>query len=120
VGTSCPCDPRKKLIELDFHSVLAITASFSDVFGGKRGVSREALRHVTRAYRIVNQKLQSHESLSDTTIATVITLALYQRVHHQQQTGLIHLYGLLRMIEMRGGIEVLQKQNRALAQKALR
>jgi hypothetical protein len=107
-------------MSLDFHSVLAITASFADVFGGRREVSREALGHLSEAYKMVNQKLQGPESVSDTTIATVITLAIYQRVHHQQQTGLIHFYGLLRMIELRGGIETVQKQNRALAQKALR
>jgi hypothetical protein len=69
---------------------------------------------------MVNQKLQSLESVSDTTIATVITLAIYQRVHHQHKTGLVHFHGLLRMIELRGGIEILEQENRALAQKALR
>lgn len=68
---------------------------------------------------MVNQMLSGPESVSDIAIATVTTLALYERAH-QQLTGLVHLDGLYRMIQLRGGIARLTKVNRCLAQKPWR
>ena len=68
----------------------------------------------------VNLKLSGPESVSDSAIAAVVTLAIYQQIHHLHSVGLIHLNGLYRMIELRGGIARLMKENRALALKPLR
>lgn len=45
---------------------------------------------------------------------------MYQQVHNQHSAGLVHLDGLFQMIQLRGGICRLLKENRALALKALR
>ncbi|KAF4927585.1 hypothetical protein CGCVW01_v002400 [Colletotrichum viniferum] len=59
-------------------------------------------------------------AISDSAIAAVVTLAIYQQIHQQHSTGLIHLRGLHRMIGLRGGIARLMKENRPLALKPLR
>ena len=69
---------------------------------------------------MVNLKLSGPESVSDSAIAAVITLTIYQQIHRLHSIGLIHLNGLYRMIQLRGGIARLVKENRALALKALR
>ena len=104
----------------DFHSTLAISASYVDFFERKPGISSKTLHHISQAYALVNLKLSGPESISDSAIAAVVTLAIYQQIHHLHSTGLIHLNGLYRMIQLRGGIARLMKENRALALKPLR
>jgi hypothetical protein len=99
---------------------LAISASYVDFFERKPGISPKALHHISQAYALVNLKLSGPESVSDSTIAAVISLAIYQQVHNLHSTGLVHLKGLYRMIQLRGGIARLMKENRALALKPLR
>lgn len=106
--------------EAYFHSTLAISASYVDFFERKPGISSKTLYHISKAYALVNLKLSGPESVSDSAIAAVITLAIYQQIHIQHATGLIHLSGLYRMIQLRGGISRLMKENRSLALKALR
>ena len=104
----------------DFHGTLAISASYVDFFERKPGISPKTLYYISQAYALVNLKLSGPESVSDSAIAAVITLTIYQQIHHLHSTGLIHLNGLYRMIQLRGGIARLMKENRALALKALR
>jgi hypothetical protein len=105
---------------LDFHCTLAISASYVDLFERKPGVSPKTLHHISQAYALVNLKLSGPESVSDSAITAVVSLAIYQQVHNLHSTGLIHLKGLYRMIQLRGGIARLMKENRALALKPLR
>lgn len=104
----------------DFHCTLAISASYVNFFERKPGISSKTLHHISQAYGLVNLKLSGPESVSDTAIAAVITLAIYQQVHRLHSTGMIHLRGLYRMIHVRGGIARLMRENRALALKSLR
>lgn len=108
------------LTTLDFHCTMAISASFVNFYERKSEVSSKTLYHTSTAYALVNQKLSGPESVSDSSIAAVISLAIYQQVHHQHATGMMHLNGLYRMIQLRGGIARLLRENRALAVKALR
>lgn len=104
----------------DFHSTLAISASYVDFFRRKPGISSKILHHISQAYVLVNIKLLGPLSVSDSAIAALVSLAIYQQVHHQPATGLVHLHGLYRMIQLRGGIARLMQENRALALKLLR
>lgn len=72
------------------------------------------------AYSLVNEKLSGPGATSDRAIAVVTALAIYQRLHHQQSTGMIHFDGLYRMIQLRGGITKLAAEHRSLAQKPWR
>lgn len=105
---------------IDFHCTMAISASYVDFSERKPGISPRSLYHVSKSYGLVNQKLSGPGYVSDSAIAAVVSLAIYQQIHHQHSTGLIHLNGLYRMIQLRGGIEKLLKENRALALKPLR
>ncbi|PWY83801.1 hypothetical protein BO94DRAFT_586850 [Aspergillus sclerotioniger CBS 115572] len=106
--------------EAYFHSTLAISASYVDFFQRKPAISSKTLHHISQAYALVNLKLSGPFSVSDRAIAAVVSLAIYQQVHHQPATGLVHLHGLYRMIQLRGGIARLMQENRALALKPLR
>lgn len=106
--------------DADFHSTLAISASYVDFFQRKPAISSKTLHHISQAYGLVNIKLSGPLSVSDSAIAAVVSLAIYQQVHHQPATGLVHLHGLYRMIQLRGGIARLMQENRALALKPLR
>ncbi|KAL4937878.1 hypothetical protein BDV06DRAFT_202107 [Aspergillus oleicola] len=106
--------------EAYFHSTLAISASYVDFVQRKPAISRKTLHHISQAYALVNVKLSGPLSVSDSAIAAVVSLAIYQQVHRQAETGLIHLHGLYRMIQLRGGIAQLMQENRALALKPLR
>ena len=107
-------------INADSHSTLAISASYVDFLARKAAVSSRTLHHISQAYALVNIKLSGPFSVSDSAIAAVVSLAIYQQVHHQPATGLVHLHGLYRMIELRGGIGRLMQENRPLAMKPLR
>lgn len=104
----------------DFHSTLAVSASYVDFFERKPTTSSKTLHHICQAYSLVNLKLSGPQAISDSAIAAVVTLAIYQQIHQQHSTGLVHLKGLHRMIELRGGITRLMKENRPLALKPLR
>ncbi|OQE19770.1 hypothetical protein PENFLA_c018G02359 [Penicillium flavigenum] len=106
--------------EAYFHNTLAIIASYVDFFQRRPAISRKTLHHISKAYALVNIKLSGPFSVSDSAIATVVSLAIYQQVHHQPEIGLVHLHGLYRMIQLRGGISKLMQENRALAMKPLR
>ncbi|KAL2272526.1 hypothetical protein FJTKL_06519 [Diaporthe vaccinii] len=86
----------------------------------KPGVSPKTLHHIAKAYELVNVKLSGPNSVSDSAIAAVVALVMYQQVHNQHSAGLVHLHGLFQMIQLRGGIFRLLRENRALALKALR
>jgi hypothetical protein len=104
----------------DLHCVLAISTSFSDHFGGTIETCSAALSHISEAYRLINERLSSDEQVSDISIAVVTVLAIYQRMHHQQYTGLVHFQGLRQMIQLRGGLARLAKEHPTLAQKPWR
>ncbi|KAH9907280.1 hypothetical protein F4778DRAFT_721253 [Xylariomycetidae sp. FL2044] len=104
----------------NFHGTLAISASYVDLFERKPRSSHNTLHHISRAYSLVNLKLSSPESVSDAAIAAVILIALYDQIHRQPSAGSIHLRGLYRMTQLRGGIQRLLQENRTLALKALR
>ncbi|KAL4867502.1 hypothetical protein BDV12DRAFT_120242 [Aspergillus spectabilis] len=106
--------------EAYFHSTLAISASYVDFVQRKPAISSKTLHHISQAYALVNNKLSGPFAASDSAIAAVVSLAIYQQVHCQPATGLIHLHGLYRMIQLRGGIAKLMQENRALALKPLR
>ncbi|KAF0326362.1 hypothetical protein GQ607_006262 [Colletotrichum asianum] len=106
--------------EAYFHSTLAVSASYVDFFERKPTTSSKTLHHICQAYSLVNLKLSGPHPISDSAIAAVVTLAIYQQIHQQHSTGLVHLKGLHRMIGLRGGIARLMKENRPLALKPLR
>ena len=104
----------------DFHCTMAISKSYVDRVDRSSALSSRTLYHITKAYGLVNSKLSSNDFISDKAIAAVVSLAIYQQIHHQYAVGLVHLHGLYRMIELRGGITQLVHENPALSMKPIR
>lgn len=80
----------------------------------------EGMHHLSHAFRLVNERLSGKDAVSDTTIAVVVIMSQYQRLQGQYRQGLVHLEGLQRMVELRGGISQLTTNKPGLAQKIFR
>lgn len=80
----------------------------------------QAIRHLSHTFRLVNERLSGNDAVSDTTIAVVVMMAQYERHSSQHSQGLVHLKGLQRIVELRGGISQLTKNKPSLAQKIFR
>ncbi|OAL56476.1 hypothetical protein IQ07DRAFT_8669 [Pyrenochaeta sp. DS3sAY3a] len=106
--------------EAYFHCLLAVSASFEDRLHGKIAFSPRSLHHISRAYRLLNDRLSGPDALSDQALAVVTLLTIYSYMHRHQSHGLTHFAGLCTMIRYRGGLAALAKQNIALAQKPWR
>ncbi|KAK9422873.1 hypothetical protein SUNI508_04540 [Seiridium unicorne] len=106
--------------EAYFHCTVALinAAADSTLIGGED--SAESMRHLTRTFRLVNQKLSGDEATADTTFAAVVAMTQYERMRGKHEQGLIHLNGLQRLTGMRGGIRQLARNHPALTQKMFR
>jgi hypothetical protein len=61
-----------------------------------------------------------NEATSDMTIAILVIMSQYERLQGQYARGYIHMQGLRRMVELRGGIKQLSRECRGVIQKVLR
>jgi hypothetical protein len=102
------------------HTFLAVAASFPKAFGNTPRVSRLSVEHVSAAYALINTRLSGGDACGNGAIAVVTILTIYHLLHHQLDVGIVHFHGLKRMVELRGGLAQLMKENRCLAQKPWR
>lgn len=79
-----------------------------------------AMRHVSRTFSLVNQKLAGQNAVTDLTIAVIVSMAQYEHHQNQYQQGSVHVQGLHRIAHLRGGIPQLIKNPTGLVQKVLR
>lgn len=77
-------------------------------------------RHLSKAFRLINERLSTNNAISDTTLAAVLMMAQYERQLGQHSESLVHMKGLRRMVELRGGIRQLTRINPRLTQKIFR
>lgn len=89
---------------LDFHIAQAISSVCVDSFLGCHQVSPLALSHLSRSFAIVTQRLTGDAGVSDSTIAVVAVLFMYETVQSHANRMKAHLDGLQQMVNMRGGI----------------
>ncbi|KAL4968554.1 uncharacterized protein BDV14DRAFT_196856 [Aspergillus stella-maris] len=81
----------------------------------------QAMHHIARTYRIIQQRLLGgKEATSDMTIAILVAMSQYERLQGQYERGYVHVQGLRRMIELRGGIRQFNRESAGVAQKVLR
>ncbi|KAF2812783.1 uncharacterized protein BDZ99DRAFT_555576 [Mytilinidion resinicola] len=106
-------------ISPDFHCVIAVSTTALNNLVIKQEDSTETMRHLSRMFRIVNERLSGSDTVSDTTIAVVLLLTQYERIQNQYYQGLVHLEGLHRMAELRGGICKLTRDAPTLAKKII-
>lgn len=104
----------------DFHCAVAVSVTALNNLVIKQEDPIVAMRHLSHAFRLINERLSGNDAVSDTTIAVVVIMAKYEDLQGQYHQGLVHLEGLQRMVQLRGGMSQLMKNMPALAQKILR
>lgn len=60
----------------------------------------DAIQHLNRTFRLVNDKLSGPEATDASTFAAVIAMTHWHRLRNDHQQGIIHLDGLERMAGM--------------------
>ncbi|KAL4739302.1 hypothetical protein BDV11DRAFT_170216 [Aspergillus similis] len=81
----------------------------------------QGMHHIARTYRIVQERLmREEEATSDMTIAILVVLSQYERLQSQYARGYVHVRGLRRMIELRGGIKQFDSECCGVIHKVLR
>lgn len=68
----------------------------------------KTLQHYSTALRLVQDRLQSSEALSDSTLRAVISLVIQDQLRQQCVNARDHLEGLRKMIALRGGLSTLE------------
>lgn len=74
-------------------------------------MSLEAIYHLGMAVRLVNQKLDTSEALSNSSISVVNFLLIREMYRGEHSSAMIHRNGLRKMIELRGGLAQLEEDH---------
>ncbi|KAI8949150.1 hypothetical protein F4801DRAFT_580693 [Xylaria longipes] len=108
--------------EAFFHCVVAMSVAAAVSLPVTRQETTEALHHLSRSLRLVNERLAGDRelALSNTTLGAVIVMTQHERLLGYHHHALVHFEGLLRIIDLRGGIVSLILDCPGIAQKALR
>lgn len=77
-------------------------------------------RHFGMLLQLVGRKLTSSDALSDATMSAVVMALQYDRYRSKYRDGVVHFEGLREMISLRGGLDVVARQNSLLVHKLLR
>ncbi|KAH6622688.1 hypothetical protein F5144DRAFT_497292 [Chaetomium tenue] len=78
------------------------------------------MRHLGLALRLINTRLSGKDAVSTETVTAVLILGLYERQQGEFHRGLVHMDGMQRMLQIRGGILEFSKNNPEIARKILR
>lgn len=81
---------------------------------------RRAMKHLVHTLRLLNERLSSVNPASNANMAAVVIMSQYERTQGHYEQGLVHLQGLLRMVDLRGGIVKLARTEPGLVPKVLR
>ncbi|KAI1816352.1 hypothetical protein GGS20DRAFT_538637 [Poronia punctata] len=106
--------------EAYFHCTMALTSAFAAFLTQDSYDSPVALYHMSQTFRLLAKKLSSDEALSDSTIAVVTSTSIYDRLYGNSRKAMVHLGGVYRMVELRGGIKALAERNFLVAEKTFR
>lgn len=100
-------------------SILFSSQQFEAKMNGRKE-RPSAINHMMQAIRALNQRLQDPlREISDSTIAAVAGLALTEQSSGRQENWRVHMRGIERMVEMRGGMSTF-KHNLILYDKLCR
>ncbi|KAH1637309.1 hypothetical protein KXX16_004983 [Aspergillus fumigatus] len=106
--------------EACFHSTMATALLCLDNLVSKPDGKLQAMRHASNTFCLLQQKISLQSVITDLTIAAVIGMAQYEHQLHQFQQGSVHVHGLWRMAQLRGGILKLMEGQSGLGEKILR
>ncbi|KAM5362159.1 hypothetical protein ACJZ2D_012681 [Fusarium nematophilum] len=103
------------------HCLLAMVATYLNLFRKQDCETLEATRHFSQALRLISQKLSQPTPPQDSTIAIVVSLSIHSKLIRDLSNSHMHLEGLQRILALRqGGLAQLREQNSALLHKICR
>ncbi|KAL7933152.1 hypothetical protein V8C35DRAFT_60745 [Trichoderma chlorosporum] len=100
-----------------YHCALAAVLECTQ-FSPQASVS--TARHLIKAFRLINERISQAEQVSNSTLAVVMSLSTYESTRGRYKLGMIHLSGLIRMVEARGGLDLVGSGEPELMQKIYR
>ena len=103
-----------------FHCAMATAIPCLNKLASKPEDILQAMRHISHTLRLVNQKLSGQSGVTDLTISAIVNMAQYEHQQNQHQQGFVHVQGLRRITQLRGGVSQLMKSPAGLVQKILR
>jgi DNA-binding phage protein len=89
-------------------------ASVSAFFFGRKGLPVDAMYHLNQAVRYVNTSLATSAALTDSVFAVVNLLSLQGLLQGDEVLARTHLSGLRKMVELRGGLSKIARENEVL------
>ncbi|EEU33521.1 uncharacterized protein NECHADRAFT_89397 [Fusarium vanettenii 77-13-4] len=87
-----------------FHSFLAMSAACFNCITNGESTTRAEMHHHCSALRLLNAKLAGQDALSEISIASVISMCLHSYLRQDVKKMMVHLKGLIKIIDLRGGI----------------
>lgn len=100
-----------------FHCAIATSVTARNGLVVEKDDPKMAVAHLLQTFRLINERLSGNDAVSDATIAVVVILAQNDRLHSRHREGLVHLRGLERMVQLRGGVMALSSYRPGLTQK---
>lgn len=100
-----------------FHCAIATSVTARNSLVVEKEDPKVAVAHLLQTIRLINERLSGKDAVSDATIAVVVILAQHDRIRSRHREGLVHLGGLERMVQLRGGIMALSSYRPGLTQK---
>ncbi|KAF2876646.1 hypothetical protein BDV95DRAFT_602616 [Massariosphaeria phaeospora] len=97
-----------EVISDSFYCNVALMQACNELFlrGGES--SPIAMYYLSKSLAQVRERLESSDALSDATVCIVMSLVTQEQVRNQHAAARIHMDGLARMIELRGGLDSLE------------
>ncbi|KAH7327783.1 hypothetical protein B0I35DRAFT_472555 [Stachybotrys elegans] len=108
--------------EAYFHCTIAISILATNRVAPVPEDIPDALGHVAKAIHLLNSRLSkgTDDAVSDQNIATIVSMAKYEFAAGHSREGHIHLDGLHRMVQLRGGIAAMTRKDATFTQKIFR
>ncbi|KFY93114.1 hypothetical protein V498_04558 [Pseudogymnoascus sp. VKM F-4517 (FW-2822)] len=107
----------RRVVQSVFHCAIATSVTVRNGLVVEKEDPKEAMRHLSQTFRLINERLSGNDAVSDATIAVVVILAQHERLRGHHREGLVHVGGLERMVQLRGGVKALSRYRPGLTQK---
>ena len=91
-----------------FYCNIALMQACNELFLGGGESSPVAISHLTNSLTYVRERLESPQALSNSTLGLVMSFITQEQVRGQHKAASIHMDGLAKMIELRGGLDSLE------------
>ncbi|KAB5566070.1 hypothetical protein GE09DRAFT_727896 [Coniochaeta sp. 2T2.1] len=97
--------------QTSYHCSMALMATLNHFMFGKEMSAVAAIHHLTQAVGLVNQALDTPAALSDANLSVVNFVVVQKLLRGERSEAEVHLRGLERMIQLRGGLSSLQQDS---------